>query len=607
MPYSAPEKENATESTAAGGASGSSESRPAPADGSIEVNGGAVRVVDPGEDGAYALLVPLPPLRLWLNGVELSAASPVRASDRIEWEQADEPLYEIAVSPDRMSADIRVFAEVGYAWTLQNHPPAAKLSPQAIPDRDKPPVRKLEIAEIMAEVGKLGIRKNLDVPAVVQALQDADGMPVRFAVGLAPEAGTDAELELFFGEKIENAFEEIAGALDYRNHLRIPSVQPGDVLARLIPSRPGTPGYDVYGETIEPPPVREIDLRARQHVEACGDGMFVATKAGRPCIADGPVRYLDISDAYVVAGDVDLKTGHIVFSGDVAIHGSVTDNMIVESLGNVYVSGGVYHSTITAAGSIIVQGSVIGSRLYSGSFGLSFNRLYHLSQQLTSEIGMLLQASRTLYEEVGKRGQSARFGQVALLLLKSKFKDIQPKIRELLQVLVTVQRSTGASSNEFADALNLLLSPAQMIESLDETVLAHLQTHLEREHSFVTDMQQGESKIELSRCQTSTVKSNGDILIHKEGVLQSDLYSTGSITFGHPSSVCRGSCLEAEDRIDARTVGSAGGAPCILRARRTVYVYRMFEGKVSAGGLHRDVLTPVQDFTFGCLEEAGKT
>lgn len=549
-------------------------------DGTIGVREGSLYISDPDEDGAYAVLIPLPPLRWWLNGVELQSATPVRASDKIEWERVPDPLYEIQVAPDRMEASIRIFAEAEYAWKLQDVLPAASLSPKAAADLNRM-IRRLEIAEIMSEIGKLGINKNLNVSAVVQALQEAQGVWVTFATGDAPIPGEDAVLELFFEEKIENAFEEAGGALDYRNHLRIPSVQIGEPLAKLRPGKPGSAGCDVFGESIAPPPIREIEVRARQHVERQEDDLFIATKAGRPCATGDSLCYLDISDAYVVAGDVDLKTGHIIFSGDVSIQGNVTDNMIVESLGNVYVSGGVYHSMITAAGSIIVQGSTISSRLYSGSFGLSFNRLFHLSGQLKDEIAMLVHAARLLQAETSRRGQVARYGQVVLLLLKTKFKNIQSNIRELLQVLVTVQRGTGSSSNEFADTLNLMLSPAQMIESLEESQLLRLQADLGREHAFVNDMQQSDSHIELSRCQTSTIKSNGDITIHREGVLQSDLYATGSIRFNHPSSVCRGSCLEAEEDIQARTVGSAGGAPCILRAKRSIYVYRMFEGKIS--------------------------
>ncbi|GGO08109.1 FapA family protein [Saccharibacillus kuerlensis] len=572
------------------------------ADGSIEIKKGQLLVTDPVDDGAYAILIPLPPLRIWLNGVELLSSTPVRSSDQIEWERDLEPLYRIEISPDHMHAAIRVFSEVRYAWKLEDCPASSFLSPKAVSDSNKP-IGRLEIAEIMAEIGSMGIRKNLDVSAVVRALQEAEGQPVSFACGLHPIPGSDAILEILFGKKIENAFKEIDGALDYRNHLHIPSVQPGDLLARLHPCNPGIPGYDIYGDPIPPPPVREIDLRARQHVEAREDGTFAALKSGRPCITEGAIQYLDVSDAYVVAGDVDLKTGHIVFSGDVTIQGNVTENMIVESLGNVYVSGGVYQATITAAGSIVVQGSTIGSRLYSGSFGVAFNRLHHLSVQLQEDISLLLQAARTLFAEIDKRGQSVRFGQAVLLLLKTKFKTIQPQIRELLQVLVTVQRSTGSASNEFADTLNLMLSPVQMIDMLNEELLIGLQLNLEREHSFIINMREGDSSIELSRCQTSTIKSNGDIVIYREGVMQSDLYSTGCISFTHPSSACRGSLLEAQERIKASIVGSAGGAPCILRAGKSVYVQRMFEGKIFVNGLQRDILSPVQDWTFGSASD----
>ncbi|GEM_PF-5175147 len=65
---------------------------PAAADGSIEVREGRLYVADPGQGGAHAVLIPAPPLRLWLNGVELQSPSPVRSSDRIEWERAAAPL-----------------------------------------------------------------------------------------------------------------------------------------------------------------------------------------------------------------------------------------------------------------------------------------------------------------------------------------------------------------------------------------------------------------------------------------------------------------------------------------------------------------------------------
>lgn len=105
----------------------------------------------------------------------------------------------------------------------------------------------------------------------------------------------------------------------------------------------------------------------------------------------------------------------MTFSGDVIIYGNVNDNMIVESLGNVYVYGCVYRATITATGSIYVRDNVLGSKLYSGYFGVLFNRLYKTSKRLSEEIGELIAATRVLTEVLEKRGQKAGLGQLALL------------------------------------------------------------------------------------------------------------------------------------------------------------------------------------------------
>ena len=92
----------------------------APCNGLIEIRENRFIVTDPQDEGNFAVLIPTFPLRLWLNGVEMRNPFPVRASDRIEWERAEEPLYEIKVSPDRMQAFLTVFSEVRYAWKLQD-------------------------------------------------------------------------------------------------------------------------------------------------------------------------------------------------------------------------------------------------------------------------------------------------------------------------------------------------------------------------------------------------------------------------------------------------------------------------------------------------------
>lgn len=67
--------------------------------------------------------------------------------------------------------------------------------------------------------------------------------------------------------------------------------------------------------------------------------------------------------------------------------------MIIESLGNVYVEGSVYNSTITATGSIVVKGNVVNSNLYSGYFGVMYNRIFNCSKLLIEEAMLLKKRS----------------------------------------------------------------------------------------------------------------------------------------------------------------------------------------------------------------------
>lgn len=241
--------------------------------------------------------------------------------------------------------------------------------------------------------------------------------------------GENACLELFFSETIENEFSEIEGQVDYRSHLRIPSVIRGEVIARKIPVVEGIPGYDVYGEILYPPEPADLTVTARNNTVLLINNEVRALREGRPRVTGDKVKCFDICTSYLVPGNVSIHTGNIVFSGDVVIRGNVEDNMIIESLGNVYVSGSVYNSTITATGSILVKGNVVNSKLYSGYFGVMYNRIYNFSKQLIEECKVLQNATQMLVQAVQSHKKSVKYGQAVLLLLESKFQKIPSSLR----------------------------------------------------------------------------------------------------------------------------------------------------------------------------------
>src|SRR5690606_26049790 len=180
------------------------------------------------------------------------------------------------------------------------------------------------------------------------------------------------------------------------------------------------------------------------------------------------IKIFDISTSYVVSGDVDIGTGNIVFSGDVIVYGNVTDNMIIESLGNVYVYGSVYNSVITATGSIYVRGNVLGCKLYSGYFGVLFNRLYNASKLLAELMDQVFAAARELLHALERRKQQVRYSQVVLLLLENKFKEIPGILKELLQVVANIQSSKREEYKTLQMMCTVLQQPAVMLEHVTE-------------------------------------------------------------------------------------------------------------------------------------------
>lgn len=129
----------------------------------------------------------------------------------------------------------------------------------------------INLQDVLNAIDHLNINTNLDIPAIQNEIDEPTFEPVVIAKGKAPTEGQDARLELYFSEHIENIFHEIDGKVDYKNHLNIPSVKNGDVIARKLPSIEGLPGYDVFGNILLPEPVNDIRIAGKNHVEITSD------------------------------------------------------------------------------------------------------------------------------------------------------------------------------------------------------------------------------------------------------------------------------------------------------------------------------------------------
>ncbi|WP_309120763.1 FapA family protein [Paenibacillus sp.] len=549
-------------------------------------------------DAVYPLfLETAPEVRITVNGQSKSGRIAVTPEDLIEWDAPLPPMFAIDISEDRMIAWFKLFATSQHAWRpifASPEPNVVRLEVEEDPDKVE---RTLDIrdVQIVLHNKKLFTYNLKKIEAELRA-PTFERIPI--AEGIPPVPSVDAFLELLFKETVESSYEEINGQVDFRNHLKIPSAKAGEVIARKIPAKTGTRGCDIFGSIVEPAPPREIVLVPKQHVYITPAGDVVALKEGRPRITGERVKFISVNPEYVVSTDVDLKTGNIFFSGDVTVYGNVTEGMTIEALGNVYVSGSVYNATITATGSILVKGNVIGAKMYSGHFGVVYNRLFNHSKKLNECLQNLRNGANRLLSALEKQGKSVPEGQAYQLLADTKFKEIPAAAKEILGSIVTIQNIQHGQMEELKQHLVKLLQPSCFTRSEPLAFINALQYILIETSESIQRCEETNVLLDIPKCQLSTLMSNGDILIRQEGVVQSDLYSKHNIVFYLKHSVCKGSTLEAGHTISAMTVGGTSGGACVLKAGVKIMVAKMFDGRIFIQRFSKEILESLERTLF---------
>jgi|HigsolmetaGSP12D_1036236.scaffolds.fasta_scaffold00365_13 hypothetical protein len=561
----------------------------------LEVRDGEIAVLPTGYDGIYPEITVSDPIKLYVNGEQVYGSTAVSPGDRIEWRIEEPPLYRIDVSADKMKAWFVLYAKERRRLKLKDQDRTHRLNLVVEEDMNAPP-QTATFADVMESARQKGI-VDIDGEAIYRELEHPSYAPVLIARGKEPVHGTDAKLELFFKETIESRFEEVNGVVDYRNHLKIPSVKKGELIARKHPMVPGQAGYNVFGQPIDPPHPKDIIMVGKQHVHITQNQEAYATRDGRPRIIGNRVKFIDIATAHVVPGDVDLRTGNIVFSGDIIIYGNVTDSMIVEALGDVYVMGHVYRATVTATGSIYIKGNTIGSKLYSGYFGVLFNRLYQFSNKLNDQFKLLRQTARQILSMASSKGQRVAENQVINLLMQTKFQDIPAIINDILICISNIQNIRREQMNDLKESLQHFVQTSAYQPKTDQDV-AKLQSLLVETIDFIKRCEEMPVVTDIQQCHLTEILSNGDILIRKQGVLQSKLYAKNNIVFYDKHSVCRGSELEAGGSISAMIVGGVSGGGTVLKAGRKVVVDQIYQGRVTVNKCTTEVLEPMSRVQF---------
>ncbi|MGM8364112.1 DUF342 domain-containing protein [Virgibacillus sp. W0181] len=183
----------------------------------------------------------------------------------------------------------------------------------------------------------------------------ADVFPLTIAEGRPEIDGVDGELKYVadFNSHIEHS-----PSRNFRDIMRIPSVNEGDKIAVIIEPTAGKPGENVYGKVIRARQGKPVLIKAGKNVQLNeSDLTFYATAEGQISVTS---RYIHVHSVYELNEAISMKVGNIDFVGSVVIRGDVPTGYTIKAKGDIKVFGMVEAATLIADGSIFVSEGLAG-------------------------------------------------------------------------------------------------------------------------------------------------------------------------------------------------------------------------------------------------------
>lgn len=185
---------------------------------------------------------------------------------------------------------------------------------------------------------------------------------VQIAKGRDPVPGIDGYLQFHFDRSSLKPKPKIMedGSVNFKQLNKYRLCNRGDVLVTLVHPREGSPGLDVYGNSVAPPTPKEASaIPMGKGTIMSEDGLhLLADVSGQLLILDGKIN---ISPQLDIEANVDNSTGNIEFNGQVYIAGNVTSGFVVKAAGNIEVAGVCEAATlISEKGNIVLGGGAQG-------------------------------------------------------------------------------------------------------------------------------------------------------------------------------------------------------------------------------------------------------
>ena len=350
--------------------------------------------------------------------------------------------------------------------------------------------------------------------------------------GTKPVNGADAYMQYNFevDQSKVRLKEGSNGRVDFKDLNIIQNVVESQPLARKVSAERGMTGKTVTGKILPAKNGKDIPLPLGKNVHVLDDqSTIVADMNGQVVIVSGKVN---VEPVYTVQGDVNLRTGNIIFLGTVIITGSVEDGFSVKAAGNIEVHGTVGKAELDAEGDIIVHQGIAGKS--SGSIRAGRSIWARFIENAHVEAGALVVVSDGIINSQvdankkiicqGKRahivgGQLRAAEEINAKILGSPVSGTEticevgfdPKSKEKLEALT--DRKTGIEKQMEEIELNLqtLVNIKKQRKSLPEDKEAFLLELVERRQTTVVDLAKINKEMETIQNYLNGLKTRGRV------------------------------------------------------------------------------------------------
>ncbi len=547
-------------------------------DGSVCIEGGRLRVVNPAGRGRWPVLVVEADaeVALWLNGERVSGDVVLRAEDdaRLVPVLEEVPAWiDVEISDDRMRA-----------WVTAHPPTRRRVEPRAVAAAQRV---RLEV-EATRDVGSLPFQAEDVATALVEAgvhrpvrpgaAQEALAQPehrVLIAEGSPPVPGASGSVwTTIHGALREPPSPADPEAVDVWTSTGRPFIEIGCPVVQVRPGVAPAPGQAVTGEAIGTGPVPWAPVvQCGPGVRTSADGQTaIAAVSGHPeVVVDQEHVFVAVYPERQVAGDVDAACGDIFFDGDVWIEGDILPGRTVQASGCVRVRGAVQHARLEARGSVRVEGGAVNAVLVAGGPGLA----YTVALPGTIDLRDLLSdlAAGTL---PSRPGRMAAIASRLVQQLGRTEATLDPEVSDLVRLLGALARITENR-----------LQPAQAggAAMVVGAAVVSMRRALKRVGSCRAD-----------HLHNARVEATGNVLLGDQGSLRSSIVCGGQLRC---DGSVRGGSVRAERGALLGVVGSEGevetrieiGADAVFHAREVHVGTVLVRGDEAReyGALTRDI------------------